>query len=407
MKKRVMVFCDFYLPSYKSGGGMWTIVNLVDRFCQKYDFYIVTRNYDSKGDKKPYTSVKTDEWNQTGNAKVFYFSPKNLTGGFFSKLIDEIKPDAFFLNSVFATPVIKFLMARCSKKLDDIPLIVAPCGEFTPAGLAIKPLKKKIFLHYARSVNLYRNVIWKASNEAEKNEIKEVIGKDEEIWIAPDLTPKTILPDYKPEWKPFKEKGLVKFVFSSRIVRKKNIHFFLELLSEIKSGKVEFTIIGPPEESDYVQECLTAAEKLPKNITAVFTGAFPYNIALEKICANHFFLLPTLNENFGYVCIEALAAGCPLLLSEGTMWSDVQEKNAGWSIPLENVSGWKKQIEKCVEMDDSEYKRMSAEAREYSLEWLADPKFAEETAKIFDRAFGVKEKEEEKAKVKKVKNVAG
>lgn len=375
---------------------MWTVVNLVDRFCHQYDFYIVTRNYDSKGDKKPYTTVNTNEWNRIGNADVYYFSPKNLSRSVFAGLINEIKPDVFFLNSAFATPVIKFLMARRNKTIADIPLILAPCGEFTPAGLALKPLKKKIFLQYAKSVNLYRDSIWKASSQAEKNEIKEVIGRDAEVWIAPDLTPKTILPDYAPELKLFKEKGSVKFVFLSRIVRKKNIHFFLERLRDIKSGKVEFTIIGPPEDSDYVRQCQTITKTLPENISITFTGAFPYREALQKICENHFFVLPTLNENFGYVCIEALAAGCPLLLSDGTIWGDVQNLNAGWCIPLGDISGWVDKIKNCLNMDDSEYKRMSAAARNYSLKWIAEQTYAEETAKILDRAF-----------VKTAKNVAG
>ena len=396
IKKKIMVFCDFYLPGYKSGGGMWTVVNLADRFCHLYDFYIVTRNYDSKGDKKPYTTIKTDEWNQTGNAKVFYFSPKNLSRSAFAKLINEIKPDAFFLNSAFATPVVKFLMARRSEMFADVPLILAPCGELSAEALALKPLKKKIFLQYAKSVNLYQNIIWKASGEAEKEEVKKVFGREVEIWIAPDLTPKTILPEFSADWKPFKKKSSVKFVFLSRIVRKKNIHFFLERLREIKSGSIEFKIIGPPEDSDYLAECQKIIETLPKNISVFWEGAFPYHEALVKLTKNHFFVLPTLNENFGYVCIEALAAGCPLLLSDRTGWNEIENHNAGWQIPLGDVSGWNKQIEFCLNMNDSEYKRMSKAAREYSIEWLSKPEFTNETAKVLERAM-------QKGKSKKVK----
>lgn len=393
IKKKIMIFCDFYLPSYKSGGGMWTIVNMVDRFCHLYDFYIVTRNYDSKGDKKPYEIVKTDEWNQTGNAKVFYFSRKNLSRSVFAKLVNEIKPDAFFLNSAFATPVVKFLSARRSEIFAaDVPLILAPCGELSPEALALKPLKKKIFLQYAKSVNLYKNIIWKASGEAEKEEIKKVFGRETEIWIAPDLTPKTILPDFSADWKPFKKKGSVKFVFLSRIVRKKNIHFFLERLREIKSGKVEFKIIGPPEDSDYLGECQKIIETLPDNISVSLEGAFPYREALEKLTKNHFFVLPTLNENFGYVCIEALAAGSPVLLSDRTVWNEIENHNAGWQIPLEDVSGWNKQIEFCLNMNDSEYKRKSKAAREYSIEWLSKPEFTNETAKVLERAINSRAK---------------
>jgi hypothetical protein len=168
MKKRVMIFCDFYLPSYKSGGGMWTLVNLVDRFCDRYDFFIVTRNYDSKGDKTPYTTVKSDEWNTTGNARVFYFSARNFKQAKFAELVDEVAPDAFFLNSAFATPVVKFLTARRKKMFADIPLILAPCGEFSRGALSVRPLKKKIFLQYAKTVGLYENIVWKASFEEEK-----------------------------------------------------------------------------------------------------------------------------------------------------------------------------------------------------------------------------------------------
>ncbi|MEO7673181.1 MAG: hypothetical protein ABIU09_03775, partial [Pyrinomonadaceae bacterium] len=74
MKKKVLVFCDFYLPGFKSGGGMWTVVNLIERFSDRYDFFVVTRNYESKGDKKPYTTVRSDNWNAVGNAQVWYFS---------------------------------------------------------------------------------------------------------------------------------------------------------------------------------------------------------------------------------------------------------------------------------------------------------------------------------------------
>jgi len=35
------------LPGFRSGGGMWMIANLVERFADRYEFFIVTRNYDS------------------------------------------------------------------------------------------------------------------------------------------------------------------------------------------------------------------------------------------------------------------------------------------------------------------------------------------------------------------------
>ena len=383
-----MIFCDFYLPSFKSGGGMWTIVNLIDSFCKEYDFFVVTRNYDSKGDRRKYTSVETDEWNQTGNAKVFYFSKANLTQRKFAALVNEIKPDAFFLNSAFATPIIKFLSARRKKMFENKPVILANCGEFSAGALSGKSLKKKLFLRYAKTVGLYENIIWKASSEIEKKEIENVIGANIEVWVAPDLTPKAILPEFQPEWKPVKIVNEVKFTFLSRIVRKKNVKFFLECLREINSGKIEFEIIGPAEDEEYWRECEAVIQKLPENVGVSAPGAFPYQEALKKVCESHFFVLPTLSENFGYVCLEALAAGCPLLLSDQTVWHDIAKKNIGWEMPLEKTEEWIAAIKKCLAMNQTDYDRMAQAARRFSLDWLARTENRTATEEILERALG-------------------
>src|SRR5215207_1694497 len=153
-RKRIMVFCDYYLPGFKSGGGMWTVVNLVDRFHDRYDFYVVARNHDGKSDLKPYDEVITGKWNSVGNARVFYLDGKSVNVGFFRRLIEEINPDIFFLNSVFSTPAITLLRARKHSGLSKIPTIVSPCGELAPATLKLKAAKKRLFLNIAKLAGL-------------------------------------------------------------------------------------------------------------------------------------------------------------------------------------------------------------------------------------------------------------
>ncbi len=391
MKKKVLIFCDFYLPGFKSGGGMWTVVNLVDRFSDRYDFLVVTRNYESKGDQEPYTTVRSDAWNQVGNAQVWYFSKATFTVEAFANIVNEIKPDAIFLNSALSTPVVKFLTARRKGLFDQLPVVLAPCGEMSAGALSLKPLKKKLFLLYANTVGLYKGVIWKASFESEKDEIRQVIGTNTEVWVAPDLAPKTILPDYDPQWKTKKDKGSVRFAFLSRLTRKKNIHYFLERLKDIRQGEVQFDLIGPFEDEDYWEQCQGIIRAIPKNVTVNAVGSFPdQNDALRKLSESHFFVLPTLNENFGYVFIEALAAGCPLLVSDNTVWKDIEQRQVGWQIPLEQPDAWIEQINNCIEMGAAEYETMSANARSYALDWLGDDDTELATARVLDRALNGK-----------------
>ena len=391
MRKKVLIFCDFYLPGFKSGGGMWTVVNLVDRFSDRYDFFVVTRNYESKGDRMPYTSVHSDAWNQVGNAKVWYFSQATFSVEVFAGIVREINPDAVFLNSALSTPVVKFLTARRKGLIDPIPVVLAPCGEMSAGALSLKPVKKKLFLLYASTVELYKDVIWKASFESEKDEIRQVIGVDTEVWVAPDLAPKTILPDYDSQNKTKKEKGTARFAFLSRLTRKKNIHYFLERLKDIRKGEVQFDLIGPFEDEGYWEQCQGVIRELPPNVTVNAVGSFPDQTdALRKLSESHFFVLPTLNENFGYVFIEALAAGCPLLVSDNTVWKDLEHREVGWQIPLEETDAWIEQINKCVDMEATRYEQMSANARSYALDWLGDVETENATARVLDRALNGK-----------------
>lgn len=387
-RKKIMVFCDYYLPGFKSGGGMWTVVNLVDRFKDRYDFYIVTRNHDGKADKKPYDNVKTGGWNTVGAAQVFYLEARQLNPRVFNELVDETRPDAVFLNSVFSTPSITYLRTRKRSDVKDIPVIVSPCGELAAAALKLKTAKKSLFLAYAKLTGLYRNVIWRASFESDAKEIKAAIGNDIEIYCAPDLPPKTILTDFTPSDKPAKRSGAVRFIFVSRVVRKKNLHYLLERLAGVRKGDLVLDIVGPVEDRDYWKECEKAAKALPANVELNVLGAMPYRETLERMRSAHFFVLPTLNENFGYVLIEALASGCPLLISDRTAWNRVDEKGSGWAVPLENPSSWNSAILKCIEMGQEEFSHMSKAAREHALDWLRNPEIEEATASLLERAIG-------------------
>ncbi|MGQ0543258.1 MAG: glycosyltransferase family 4 protein [Blastocatellia bacterium] len=394
MKKKIMVFCDYYLPGIKGGGGMWAVFNLVERFHERYEFFIVTRNHDGREDRTPYSGVKTGEWNPVGNARAFYLPPNRIKPDVIAGIIREIEPDMVFLNSVFSTPTISFMTARRRKLIPAVPVVLASCGELAQATLAIKRVKKTVYLRAAKLTGLYRGVIWRASFEAERDEIENIFGENVEILIAPDLTPKTILPNFNINEKPQKLPGSVRLIFVSRISRKKNLSYLLERLFEIRNGNVHLDIVGAVDDPEYWKECLSTIESLPDNLTTKFHGAVSNTEALARMANAHFFILPTLNENFGYVFVEAMAAGCALLISDRTVWNQIQERSAGWAIPLENPVEWEKCIEKLISMDNNAFQQMANAARSFAVEWLSNPEIEKATAKLLEHAIaGVPVKE--------------
>lgn len=362
------------------------MVNLVDRFSDRYEFFIVTHNHDGKTDRTPFTSVRSDEWNTTGAAQVYYASRKSFTVRLTAKLAADISPDLILLNSVFSKPSYSFMTAFERKLVRGIPVLIFACGEFSKPSLKVRRLKKKLFLAVAKFFGSYRNVFWKASFEDERRDILDILGEGVDIMTAPDLLPKAILPEFTVDVKPSKSAGSLKLIFVSRIDRIKNLVFLLEVLHEVREGKIEFEIVGPQEDLQNWQRCKELIAKLPENVKTKVTGSVSNAEALKRMTDSHFFVLPTLSENFGYVFIEAMAAGCPILISERTAWNDVDDRNVGWELELASKQDWIEKLKYCISMNQDEYSQMSQNARNYALKWLDDPEIENATAKVLEHA---------------------
>jgi glycosyltransferase involved in cell wall biosynthesis len=389
-KKRILIICDYYLPSMKGGGGTWTVVNLIERFCDRYDFFVGTRNHESRTDTRPFPSVKSDAWNDIGNARVYYLTPDRITPGTLAKLIRQISPDGVFLNSVFSKPVVTFLRLRRTRRSIEVPVILAPCGELSEGALGLKRQKKWVFLTFAKAFGLYSNINWKATTALEREEIRRVFGQKLVPWIAPDLPPREILPGLSTADKPCKKPGKAKFIYYSRIAPIKNLSFVLESFSKaVSSQRVEFLIAGPIDDESYWQECEEKLTHLSSSVSVNVIGPVSHEEGLDLLTKNHFFILPTLGENFGYVILEALAAGCPVIISDRTIWTAVQERKAGWTISLYNGKKWNKTIGQCIGMNQTEYSSMSKNARQIAVDWLKSPDMELATEKILAEVIGV------------------
>ena len=109
----------------------------------------------------------------------------------------------------------------------------------------------------------------------------------------------------------------------------------LELLRNVKDGDIFLELIGPVEDERYWEQCKSIIRELPQNIHVTPTGGLRQPEVLNHLEQSHFFVLPTLHENFGYVFVEALAAGCPILISENTVWDEIEQKRIGWIAPLD------------------------------------------------------------------------
>ena len=393
MKKKCLIFTEFFFPGHKGGGAIQTSKNLVERLGDKYEFAVLTSDRESIG-SKPYENVPLNQWVDVVGAKTHY-AP--LTIGYFlslGRLIKEAGPDLVYLNSFFSPRMALFMLLRRFGLVPKIPVIVAPEDELSEGCLNSKRRKKDLFIFLVKFLGMYRHVLWKASSVREKSEIETFFGPKASVYIAPSATPRMLLDNFSLDMKPKKESGKVVFSFVSRIMVKKNLHFALEAMEGL-TGEVRYDIYGPIEDKAYWQQCEAVIKRLPSNVEVVLHGAVPHADVSKKLSTSHFFVLSTLSESFGHVVLEALAGGCPLVLSDRTPWLDLEEKGLGWDIPLEQTKRWREILQRCVDMDASEYEPMAARARQHSVEKLDSPEIIGANYKLFEKALSLSQNKQD------------
>jgi glycosyltransferase involved in cell wall biosynthesis len=198
------------------------------------------------------------------------------------------------------------------------------------------------------------------------------------------MLPSAIFENYNPNLKARKNKGEVKMVFLSRFMKKKNFKWLLENLSGIV-GKLEINIYGPLEDAEYWNESKRIIESLPGNIKIEAKGPVPHEEVLMTLAKYHFFVMPTLGENFGHIFLESLAAGCPLIISDKTPWLGLEEKGIGWDLPLDEPEKWIEKLNFCIGLDQASYSRLSNTARAFSIVVMNDNKYEEDTLTVLER----------------------
>ena len=79
MKKKVIIFYDYFSPAFKAGGPIQSIVNMVQALYEEFDFYVITGCRDF-GEKQYLPGITVNEWMIWKNmCKVFYWDP-SITG---------------------------------------------------------------------------------------------------------------------------------------------------------------------------------------------------------------------------------------------------------------------------------------------------------------------------------------
>ena len=372
MKKKILILCDYFLPGFKAGGPVRSLASLVEHLKEAFDLTVVTRDHDLVT-KAPYANIHSDQVNKKFGCDILYLSEKNLTKTLCHFLKNQ-RYDVIYLNSFFSPKfsLLPLLLIKFNR-LKARSIILSPRGELSSGALSIKRIRKNIFIHLYRYIFPFKRMVWHATSNDEANALKKIWGDKIIVCTLANLSSIKKIKSIRND----KKANEIRIIFISRISKKKNLLFALDVLSQT-TGRIFFDIYGPIHDEKYWQTCLERIKTLPDSLTIHYRGNLSHKKVTNTLQQYDLFFLPTRNENYGHVIVEALASACPVLLSDQTPWQDLSTHHAGWTYSFSDVQKFCQRIDALTQLNNDAFLKFKQGAWRYFSEHIEQSGLAQQ-----------------------------
>ncbi|MFY1701407.1 MULTISPECIES: glycosyltransferase [Micromonospora] len=338
---RVLTTYNFFEPGFRAGGPVRSIARILDTCSEQTSVTMVTGDRDL-GAREPYPGL-SGRWVTRGRARIFYLCPRR-PGQWWAlwRALRQGHFDLLYANGMFATYSIALVLAARYGLVRSTRLVIAPRGEFEPACLSRRPLKKRCFLWWwGRLLRHRADVAWHATSPLEATRIAAVFP-----WARIEVSPVQVaLPAEPIEAAP--HHGVPRLVFVGRILPSKNVALLVEALALV-GAPVSVDLYGPVEDAAYWARCRRLIAGLPAHVDLRYHGELRPEVVRETFARYDAFLMPTLGENFGHVIAESLSASCPVLCSDRTPWGPVLAAGGGTVIRELTPQAWAREIDRLL-----------------------------------------------------------
>ncbi|GAB5497572.1 MAG: glycosyltransferase [Phycisphaerales bacterium] len=222
-----------------------------------------------------------------------------------------------------------------------VPYVVSIHGMLDDWSMAQRTLKKRVYLALSARKLLEGAYAVHCTAQAELDQSRKWYPKGNGVVIPLlfDLEPYKQLPGPEIAREKFNidpDKPTV--LFLSRIHVKKGVHILIDAANTIRERgtDAQFLIAGTGD-SEYEQSLRVQIDKLGLGDSVRLLGMVKGTEKVSLFQAADIFALPTSQENFGFVLVEALASGTPAITTKHVdIWPELE--SSGSSLIVEQTS---------------------------------------------------------------------
>ncbi|MGN6214163.1 XrtY-associated glycosyltransferase XYAG1 [Parafilimonas sp.] len=327
---KILHLVPSYKPAYIYGGPVESIAHLCETLTvagEDITVYTTTANGNTELEVDPGKIYLVE------GVKVIYFKrqtkdPLHFSIGLLKCLYKNGKTfDVVHIHSWWNMPGFAGLFI-CKKK--RIKVVLSPRGMLSDYIIRHSNSRVKQFAHQLFGKSLLSYSYFHATAASEMEECRRVIPGWKGMMISNinNLPQINIIKKQNP---------VFTLLFLSRIHPKKGLELLFQAIARI-NVPVHLQIAGSGDET-YISSLKQKAADLGITGKLQWIGWKERKEKFDVLMQADVFVLPSYNENFGNVVIEALHAGTPVLVTEGVALSAfVKEHGLGWVCKTEPTS---------------------------------------------------------------------
>jgi glycosyltransferase involved in cell wall biosynthesis len=332
---RILHVSASYLPAVRYGGTIVSVHGLCKSLAARgHDVHVFTTSVDGPDDSAVSHGVPVD----VDGVKVWYFRSRHARRIYWSPpmaraLATRVREfDLVHTHASFLWPM--WAAARAAKRA-GVPYVVSPRGMIEKGLIARKSrLLKTAWIELIEKRSLSQAAAIHVTSAREAAELTA---------FGFDLPPLVEIPNGVEPGLPNESAGSPSsairaiaagppyVLFLGRISWKKGLDRLIRSVPHL-SPDLRVVIAGNDDE-DLRPVLQAQAEELKVNNRLVFTGAVAGADKRTLLAQARVLVLPSYSENFGNVVVEAMAAGCPVVVTpEVGVAPLVRDAGAGWVV---------------------------------------------------------------------------
>ena len=317
---RILNVVPTYLPAVRYGGPIHSVHGLCRALARAgHEVTVMTTSVDGDAD----SNVPLDTPVTLDGVTVHYFPSRTLRRLYWSWPMGRALPgavaaaDVVHTHSVFLWPT---LAAARAARRQNVPYVLSPRGMLVNELIERRNARlKRAWIALFERSNVERAAAVHCTSDLERDEMLALGLAPRETLVVPNgVDP--------PEDLPPATRGDT-ILYLGRINWKKGLEQLIDALREVPHGQL---IVAGNDEEALTPRLRAQAEKAGVAARVRFPGYVEGATKRELLRTAGVLVLPSVSENFGNAALEAMAYGCPVVVTRDVgLAESVQAAGAG------------------------------------------------------------------------------